>query len=103
PSYYVTLRDNIPANTTFVSFTAPPGWVVYNKPGLGQTGTISVSKAKMVEPHPPFPSTATFTLKVKVSGAASGTTINNRASVSSSFTDDQFTVNNSAITQTPVP
>jgi uncharacterized delta-60 repeat protein/uncharacterized repeat protein (TIGR01451 family) len=103
PSYYVTLKDTLPVNPTFVSFTAPQGWVIYSKPGLGQSGTVSVSKSKMINPHPPFTSTATFTLVVRVSGAASGTTISNRAYVSSSFTPDPYAANDRAISHTSVP
>ncbi len=93
----------MPVNTTFVSFTAPQGWVVYSKPGLGQTGTVSVSKSKMIDPHPPFTSSATFTLVVRVNGAASGTAISNRAYVSSSFTPDPYAANDRAIVYTSVP
>jgi uncharacterized delta-60 repeat protein/uncharacterized repeat protein (TIGR01451 family) len=103
PSYYVTLKDTLPANTTFVSFTAPSGWVVYSKPGLGQSGTVSVSRAKMVASHHPFTSSATFTLVVRLSSAASGTTISNRAYVSSGFTPDPYGANDRDIVYTSVP
>ena len=103
-SYYVTLKDTLPANTTFVSFIAPQDWVVYSKPGLGQTGTVSVSKSKMVgDNHPPFTSTATFTLVVRVNGAASGTTISNRVFVSSASTADPYAANNRDIVYTSIP
>jgi uncharacterized delta-60 repeat protein/uncharacterized repeat protein (TIGR01451 family) len=102
-SYYVTLKDTLPANTTFVSFTAPPEWVIYSKPGLGQTGTVSVSKSKMLSTHYQFSSTATFTLVVRVNGAASGTTISNRVFVSSAFTADPYAANNRDIVYTAIP
>jgi hypothetical protein len=59
----------------------------------------------MVEPHPPLlpSSTATFTLKVRVSPAASGTTIGNRVTVASSFTPDPYAANDRAIVYTSVP
>jgi uncharacterized delta-60 repeat protein/uncharacterized repeat protein (TIGR01451 family) len=103
PSYYVTLKDTIPTNTTFVSFSAPPGWVVYSKPALGQSGTVSVSRAQLPASTFSPNSSATFTLVVRLSSAAAGTTISNRAYVSSSFTPDPFAANDRAIVYSSVP
>jgi uncharacterized delta-60 repeat protein/uncharacterized repeat protein (TIGR01451 family) len=103
PAYYLTLKDTIPTNTTFQSLSVPSGWVVYSKPAVGQSGTISVSKSKMADPHPPFTSTATFTLVVRVNAGVHNTTITNRAAVTSGFTADPYTNNNKAISQTYVP
>jgi len=103
PSYYLTLKDTIPANTTFQWLTVPADWVVYSKPAVGQSGAVSVSKSKMVEPLPPFTPTATITLIVAVNSGVHNTTITNRAGVSSSFTADLYTSNNRAISQTYVP
>jgi uncharacterized delta-60 repeat protein/uncharacterized repeat protein (TIGR01451 family) len=103
PSYYLTLKDTIPANTTFQSLSVPSGWVVFSKPAVGQSGTISVSKSKMADPHPPFTSTATFTLVVRVNAGMHNTMITNRAAVTSSFTADPYPNNNKAISQTYVP
>ncbi|HJQ71047.1 MAG TPA: hypothetical protein VKA70_18880 [Blastocatellia bacterium] len=103
PSYFVTLKDTIPDDTTFQSLTVPQGWVVYSKPAAGHPGTVSVSRSKAAAPNPPFTTSATFTLVVKVNSGVRNTTITNRASVASSFTNDLYTPNNKAVTQTHVP
>ena len=56
-------------------------------------------------PHPPLrpSSTATFTLKVRVSAAVSGTTIGNRVTVASNFTPDPYAANDRAIVYTSIP
>src|SRR5215218_2953416 len=38
----VQLTDPVPASTTFVSFTAPPGWTI-TTPFVGGTGTVTAS------------------------------------------------------------
>src|SRR5262245_41468501 len=38
------LNDSVPANTTFVSLTAPAGWSV-TTPAVGGTGTITATNA----------------------------------------------------------
>ena len=42
----VTLTDAVPANTTFVSFSAPAGWSV-SAPAVGGTGTVSSARASV--------------------------------------------------------
>ena len=103
PSYYVTLKDTIPDDTTFQSLTVPQGWVVYSKPSVGHP-ELSLCRDRK---RPPLtrlpPSSATFTLVVKVNSGVRNTTITNRASVASSFTNDLYTPNNKAVAQTHVP
>jgi len=91
-----TVTDAVPANTTFVSFTAPAGWSS-TTPAVGGTGNVTAT-------NPTFASgaTATFTLVVKVnSNVAADATIANTASASSS-TSDPNTGNNSGSVSTTV-
>jgi len=89
----VTLTDAVPANTTFVSCTAPTGWACTNNSGTvtatNTTGTLA-------------PNTPTvFSLVVAVNAAtAAGTTITNTATVAA--TGDTTGGNNSATTTTTV-
>jgi uncharacterized repeat protein (TIGR01451 family) len=73
-----TFSDTIPANTTFVSFTVPPGWNCgATIPAVGGTGTISCTIASLA-----INATANFPLVVKVSqGVAPGTAISNTANI----------------------
>ena len=73
-----TFTDTIPANTTFVSFTVPPGWNCgATIPAVGGTGTISCTIASLA-----VNATANFPLVVKVSqGVAPGTAISNTAKI----------------------
>jgi uncharacterized repeat protein (TIGR01451 family) len=78
----VTLSDDVPANTTLVSFTAPAGWSV-TAPPSGGTGTITASLANM-----PTGSSGTFNLAVAVNPSTpGGTIITNTATISSTTTD----------------
>jgi uncharacterized repeat protein (TIGR01451 family) len=78
----VSLTDSIPANTTFVSFTAPDGWTA-TTPDPGGTGTISATAATLDSAV-----TATFTLVLRVDDAApGGATIADFAAASSSTAD----------------
>jgi uncharacterized repeat protein (TIGR01451 family) len=57
-----TFTDTIPTNTTFVSFTVPPGWNCgATIPAVGGTGTISCTIASLA-----VNATASFPLVVKV-------------------------------------
>ncbi len=72
----VTLTDPLPANTTFVSWTAPSGWSS-STPPTGSSGAVSASIASL-----PAGTTAQFTLVVQVnSGTADGTVVTNTATV----------------------
>jgi uncharacterized repeat protein (TIGR01451 family) len=71
------LEDNIPAGTTFDSFTAPAGWTV-STPAAGGTGSVSAAADAL-----PDGAYAVFTLVVRVdAGAADGATIADSASIS---------------------
>jgi uncharacterized repeat protein (TIGR01451 family) len=92
----VVLTDGVPANTTFVSATAPAGWTLVT-PGVGGTGTVTATKATLAAGE-----TATFSIVVKVdASAADGSTLSNTATVSSA-TDDPNTANNADTEPTAV-
>jgi uncharacterized repeat protein (TIGR01451 family) len=80
PAPLVELTEMIPANTTFVSFTAPAGWTTITPP-VGGTGMVTATI-----PSLPGMTSAIFTLVVKV-GQASGVTITNTAVVSGDIVD----------------
>jgi hypothetical protein len=87
----LTLTDVLPTNTTFVSLTAPSGWTT-STPTAGTTGTVSATSSSLAAS-----SSATFTLVVQVnSTVASGTTIQNTATVATTQTGLQ--VSNSSVT-----
>jgi uncharacterized repeat protein (TIGR01451 family) len=78
----IMLTDVVPANTTFVSFTAPAGWTSMT-PAVGATGAITSSIASLA-----VGATATFTLVVNVNaGTPDGTIITNTATASSTSAD----------------
>jgi uncharacterized repeat protein (TIGR01451 family) len=89
------LDDPLPANTTFQSLTAPAGWSC-TTPAVGSPGTVQCQSASLAAG-----ATASFTLVVKVSGAAGGTTLSNTATISSD-TDDPNTANNTDTETTTV-
>ena len=92
----VTVSDTLPANTTFVSFSAPDGWSA-TTPAIGGSGSVTASSASL-----PATATAEFTLVVKVSPAtASGSVIEDTASVSSTTSDPDGS-DNSATASTTV-
>jgi uncharacterized repeat protein (TIGR01451 family) len=92
----VTLSDVIPANTTFVSFTAPAGWISTTPP-VGGTGTVTATN-----PTVAAGSVSVFTLVVNVNSNPSAAAISNTATVSSTTTDPN-TVNNAATATTALP
>jgi uncharacterized repeat protein (TIGR01451 family) len=93
----VTLTDAIPANTTFVSFTAPAGFVVTAQP-VGGAGAVTAAAANFAEG-----ASGTFRLVVNVNAdAPAGSTISNTASVASS-TADPTPGNNSDTETTTIP
>lgn len=88
------LSDTVPANTTFVSMTAPAGWNC-TTPAVGGTGAISCTVANAAVGN------AVFTLVVNVNAAtANGTTIVNTASISSNTTDPTPANNSATATST---
>jgi uncharacterized delta-60 repeat protein/uncharacterized repeat protein (TIGR01451 family) len=97
-AYYVTLKDVIPAGTSFYKFSGAQGWVS-TKPAAGAGGTVFSSNAALTAG-----ASVTFTLMVKVNGGLlPGTNISNTAQVSSSFTPDPTGANNSVTLQTHAP
>ena len=84
----VALVDPLPANTTFRSIVAPPGWSCTTPPA-GTPGTVSCFLASMAAG-----STAVFTVVANVNPTATGT-ISNSATVSSLGTDTDPTDNTS--------
>jgi uncharacterized repeat protein (TIGR01451 family) len=86
----VTLTDNLPAGTTFVSNSAASGWTCFD-PAVGTTGPITCSIASL-----PNGDTATFTVVVQVScNVPHATVINNTATVSASTPDPNLSNNSS--------
>lgn len=71
----LTLSDSTPANTTFVSLLAPPGWVC-STPSVGGTGAITCTAATLFAG-----SAVDFTLVVQVDTCAVSGTITNTATV----------------------
>jgi uncharacterized repeat protein (TIGR01451 family) len=91
-----TLVQAVPANTTFVSISAPAGWIC-TTPGAGGTGNVVCSTLSMTGS-----TAATFSMVVKVTaGTTSGTVIVDTATVSSSVSDPNST-NNTASAATVV-
>jgi uncharacterized repeat protein (TIGR01451 family) len=93
----VTLTDQLPANTTLVSWTAPNGWSS-SAPAVGSSsGTVSAWAPSLAGN-----ASATFTLVVQVSSnLAADTLISTTASVGP-LTDDSNPSNNSVTLNAPV-
>ncbi len=81
----VVFTDDIPANTTFVSFSSPAGWTA-STPPVGGTGTVTATRSSLAT------GTATFTLVVTVNPAATGM-ITNSSGITSA-THDPNTADN---------
>ena len=91
----VTLTDVLPANTTFVSFTAPAGWTP-STPAPGSGGTVTATIPTLVASG-----IATFTLVVNVNNATPATTvITNTATVTTTTTDTNSTNDSATSTAT---
>jgi uncharacterized repeat protein (TIGR01451 family) len=79
----VALNDNIPTNTTFVSFSAPAGWTP-NTPAVGGTGLVSATRTTLAADS----ASQVFTLVVRVNtNTPTKTTVDNTATISTSTTD----------------
>lgn len=92
----VTLSDVVPANTTFVSFTAPAGFTPTTPPP-GGTGTVTATTPTFVAG-----AVATFTLVVRVDAQAPpNPPIVNTVTVTSA-TPDNVPANNSATATTQI-
>lgn len=91
------LLNAVPANTTFVSFTAPAGWTP-NTPAVGGTGNVTATRTTLTVGD----GAQVFTLVVKVNvGTPNNTIITDTVTVSSTTTD-LVGGNNSAMTTTTV-
>jgi uncharacterized repeat protein (TIGR01451 family) len=89
PALTVELRDTVPANTTFVSFTAPGGWST-TTPAVGGTGDVVATNPSLASGSPP----AVFTLVVNVNaGTTVGTTLSNTATVTTASFDSNASNN----------
>ena len=71
----LALTDTVPAQTTFQSFTAPIGWSV-TAPPVGGTGKVTATFGSIGQK-----ATASFTLVVKVSQTAAGSTLTNTSTI----------------------
>jgi len=93
----VTLTDNTPANTTFVSLTQTGGPTFScSTPAVGGTGPITCSIASLVSG-----ASASFEIVVDVAdGTASGTAIVNTATVTSTTSDSDPSDNSASSTAT---
>lgn len=92
----ITLVQAVPANTTFVSIAAPPGWSCVT-PLVGATGNVNCTNVSMAGG-----TAATFSMVVKVNAAAAnGTVITDSVTASSSVIDPN-TANNTGIASTIV-
>ena len=90
----VTVTDAVPANTVFVSASAPAGWTITTPPVNG-TGNVIFSKATVIDAE-----TATFQIVVSVSPSATGTITNNATAATTS--NDPNTANNTGTATTTV-
>lgn len=90
----VTVTDGLPAQSTFVSFTAPAGFMVTTPP-VGSSGAVMASTASFAE------GTAMFTLVVRANpNLGTGATISNTVSLST--VSDSTPDNNSHTEQTSI-
>ncbi|OAI39757.1 hypothetical protein AYO38_07075 [bacterium SCGC AG-212-C10] len=91
----VAVSDTLPAGTTFVSLSSPPGWTC-TTPAAGSGGTISCTNPSLASGN------AVLTVVVKVEASvASASVISNTATVSSTPADSN-PANDSATTTTTV-
>jgi uncharacterized repeat protein (TIGR01451 family) len=89
------MSDAVPANTTFVSMTAPVEWTC-STPSVGGTGTVACSRATL----PAGSSAQTFTMVVKVNQEFTGASISNTATVSSTTSEPSPDSNSNTATAT---
>jgi len=92
----VVVTDPLPAQTRFLSFTAPAGWVCVT-PAVGGSGAITCTKASMAVAE-----AAVVTISARVCPeTACGTAMSNTATVSST-TSDPLPANNASTTNVTV-
>lgn len=93
-SGHLTFNTPTPSDTTFESFGAPPGWVIYTKPARFSSGLVSCSAYEL-----PAGATVSFSLTVRVSSSVTpGTQINHACTVWSFMPDPNST--NNTLTKT---
>ncbi len=91
----LTLSDDVPAGTTFVSFIAPAGWIV-QPPPVGSTGTVTATLSSLAAGG-----VATFQMKVHVSsGTIAGSIIADATRIVTTTTDTNPTNNTASATAT---
>ena len=92
----VSLTDEIPEHTTFISFTAPAGWTS-TTPAVGGTGTVASTAGTLANG-----TTATFTLVVNVDEDTPPTTTIFNTANAASATLDPNTANNGGTAATDI-
>jgi uncharacterized repeat protein (TIGR01451 family) len=90
------LTDNVPTDTTFVSFTAPTGWTSTTPP-VGGTGTITSTIGTLAAG-----ASAEFTLVVNVNASTPHLTVVTNSATATSTTTDPDSGNNTGTTTTTV-
>ncbi len=90
-----SMTDNVPANTTFVSLSAPGGWSCVT-PVVGATGTITCTNPSMAV------GSATFTLTVMVNPGVPDATVISNTAVADSSTPDPDSPDRTATATTTV-
>src|SRR5439155_16641993 len=86
----VTLEDNLPAGTTFVSSSIPSGWAC-TTPQPGGAGLISCNAVSLASA-----ATATFTVVVNIGCAVSNASVINNTATVRSATPDPTPANNTS-------
>jgi len=92
----VVVSDTLPANTTFVSATAPSGWTV-TSPAAGAAGTVQFSRTSLAASG-----TGAFTIVAKVDRLAPDQAVLTNTATVSTTDPDPASANNSATTTTVV-
>lgn len=77
----VTITDAIPAGMTFVSASAPAGWIA-STPAVGANGTVTFTKTSFAAGG-----SESLTIVVAPTAGVGGTTISNTATIASATTD----------------
>ena len=91
----VSLTDAIPANTTFVSLTAAPGYTCATPPA-GGTGNVTCTRAVLA----PSTTAHTFTLVVDTDGSAPGGTVITNTTTATTTTPESLAGNSATATTT---
>ena len=93
---HVTFENSLPHGTSFVSFEAPPGWVIYQLPSMRGGRKISCSRYGFASKH-----IETFHLTVRVNwNTPQGDQITNTSTINSLVFDPDDSNNTTAATVT---